>query len=126
MLLFNDMRLKIAVVILILLSSAYWPTNLPLFAFLLCAFSYLVSLKFSQAKLIQGILLGLIITSTHITYYKEVNKLLYGQGHDITIKGEIQSLIAFKERTSSIFGKIITPFNAITSTSSELILILFI
>ncbi|WP_083201873.1 DNA internalization-related competence protein ComEC/Rec2 [Aliivibrio sp. 1S128] len=102
MLLFNDIRIKIVVVILILLSSAYWPTNLPLFAFLLCAFSYLVSLKFSQAKLIQGILLGLIITSSHITYYKEVNKLLYGQGHDITIKGEIQSLIAFKERTSSI------------------------
>ena len=106
MLLCNDIRIKIVVVILILLSSAYWPTNLPLFAFLLCAFSYLVSLKFSQAKLIQGILLGLIITSTHITYYKEVNKLLYGQGHDITIKGEIQSLIAFKERTSSILVQV--------------------
>ncbi|WP_375320459.1 DNA internalization-related competence protein ComEC/Rec2 [Aliivibrio logei] len=68
--------------------------------------SYLVTLKFSQAKLIQGILLGLIITSSHITYYKNINKLLYSQGHDITIKGEIQSLIAFKERTSSILVQV--------------------
>ncbi|MGF1807656.1 DNA internalization-related competence protein ComEC/Rec2, partial [Aliivibrio sifiae] len=106
MLLFNDIRIKIVVVILILLSSAYWPTNLPSFAFLLCVFSYLITLKYSQAKLIQGILLGLIITSSHITYYKSVNKLLYSQGHDITIKGEIQSLIAFKERTSSILVQV--------------------
>jgi competence protein ComEC len=106
MLLFNDIRIKLVVVILILLSSAYWPTNLPLFAFLLCFLSYLVTLKFSQAKLIQGILLGLIITSSHITYYKNINKLLYSQGHDITIKGEIQSLIAFKERTSSILVQV--------------------
>ncbi len=106
MLLFNDIRIKLVVVILILLSSAYWPTNLPSFAFLLCFLSYLVTLKFSQAKLIQGILLGLIITSSHITYYKNINKLLYSQGHDITIKGEIQSLIAFKERTSSILVQV--------------------
>lgn len=107
MLLFNDMRIKIAVVILILLSSAYWPTNLPSFVFSLCIFSYIIALKLPQAKLIQGILLGLIITSLHITYYESANKRLYSQGHDITIKGEIQSLIAFNERTSSILVQVL-------------------
>ena len=106
MLLFNDMRLKIAVVILILLSSAYWPTNLPSFVFFLCILGYVVTLRFDQAKLIQGILLGLIIASSHITYYQSINEGLYSQGHNITIKGEIQSLIAFKETTSSILVQV--------------------
>lgn len=106
MLLFNDMRLKIAVVILILLSSAYWPTNLPSFVFFLCILGYVVTLRFDQAKLIQGILLGLIIASSHITYYQSINEGLYRYGHNITIKGEIQSLIAFKETTSSILVQV--------------------
>lgn len=106
MLLFNDMRLKIAVVILILLSSAYWPTNLPSFVFFLCILGYVVTLRFDQVKLIQGILLGLIIASSHITYYQSINEGLYSQGHNITIKGEIQSLIAFKETTSSILVQV--------------------
>ncbi|RYU48251.1 MULTISPECIES: DNA internalization-related competence protein ComEC/Rec2 [Aliivibrio] len=107
MLLLRDIRVKLVVVILILLSSAYWPTNLPSLAFILCVFSYIIiALKFPQAKLLQGILLGLVITSSHITYYKSLNHLLYSQGHDITIKGEIQSLIAFNNRTSSILVQV--------------------
>lgn len=102
MLLLNDIRIKIVVVVLILLSSTFWPTNLPLSVFFLCFISYLSILKYPQLKLLQGLFLGLLITYLHITYYQSLNKSLYSQGHDITITGEIQSLIAFKEATSSI------------------------
>ncbi|MCE7578532.1 DNA internalization-related competence protein ComEC/Rec2 [Aliivibrio fischeri] len=111
MLLLNDIRIKIVVVILILFSSTFWPINLPSSVFFLCIISYLAALKYSQLKVIQGIFLGLIITSLHITYYQNLNKSLYSQGHDITIKGEIQSLIAFKETTSSILVQV-TEFNS--------------
>lgn len=106
MLLFNDIRIKLVVVILILLSSAYWPTNLPSLVVILCALSYIIALQFPKTKFIQGLFLGLIISSLHITDYQNANQALYSQGHDITIKGEIQSLIAFKEKTTSILVQV--------------------
>lgn len=106
MLLLNDVRLKGVVVILILLSSAYWPTNMPFTLVVICYFGYIVTFRMSKMRIIQGVLLGLVISALHIERYKSANKEIYSLGHDITIKGEIQSLIAFKEPTSSILVQV--------------------
>lgn len=74
MLLLNDVRLKGVVVILILLSSAYWPTNMPFTLVVICYFGYIVTFRMSKMRIIQGVLLGLVISALHIERYKSANK----------------------------------------------------
>ncbi len=108
MLLLSDIRIKIISIIFVLFSSAYWSTNLPLILLIACIFGYIISrFKWPKAMLLQGLLLGVIIASLQIGYYKDVNQSLYDYGYNITIKGEIQSLIVSSKDSSSIFVQVL-------------------